>query len=560
MNLPPINYLRPGQRAPEISVAAALAPARGMEQVGAVIASMGEKGFQIANQVRESKEAGIRSDIFNQIDTEATNFKNGLLKRSDYDAWGNEFSEMANGWESLATEKGLSPAGKAIFQQQYSDWRTKQLNQIATTAALKSVQDGRLGAMNTIQRGAANLDSDAVERGVSELGRMGASPAEVEQARMDAEATMSRSRLTEDISSDPAKFKERLEDPDAIRREYPGVSTNDIERAKDQARAEQRQASYDIVDTFENGVADGTITSPEQIDSRPEFAKASPALKAKMKSQLLEVISDKEKARMDSPAYQAETVGSVSARLDNYVPSANDDVEYFELKHKIKTLHEGATKDRLTERLEGLRKGALDDWKTGADVYRAQLKQAFQDEAFGSGVSRQPLNEVIATGLLNDELKIAEQGFSEEQTKMILSGKADASDLKAMGVSEKRAEELAKGSGAANQIALLRELHPKRTLFAPEDADPYVRAAFDAIVSGKEGYVEYPNRAAKREAERKYGAVVSEFEKRVRLNPEKAADIFKEVTSPYEEEINRASLFGIPGENEATDQLLPPKE
>jgi hypothetical protein len=361
----------------------------------------------------------------------------------------------------------------------------------------------------------------------------------------------------QDARDNPEETLKRVSEPDFIK-DNPLATISGVEKIKEEATQQKRQQGYAMTDSFENGMASGLINRPEQVEQL--YPKASPALQEKMREALTRRVTEKQKAYMESPAYQSETIGNISGRLDKYVPSGSDDVEYFELRTALKTLNDGVMKDRLAERLEGMRRGAQDEWKSEADAYRSQLKDAYQSGGFGYSTVRQPLNEVISTGLLYDRAKIAEQGFSEEQVEMIATGKAKADQLEAMGVPPKQSSALADGTGAANQIALLRALHPKRPNFQPEDADPYVRSAFEAIVSGKEGFVEYPSRAANREAERKYGAVLTEFEKRVRFAPEKAAEIYREVTSPYEEAINRAALFSIPGENEATDQLLPPKE
>ena len=560
-----INFIDGGGAPVQASIAGATQRGRAAAAFGGAITDTAATAFSVIEKAREVKETGDRMSFMANVDKQAADFNISLIGRSDYTNWPDEFKSLTEEWNQQADELNMSPAGRAKLQQQLLEANTQRSIQLSTTAALRDFEEGKARASNSYNFAAETGDAEAMRRAEGELSSF-LSPAEMEKVKNDGNRIARNNALMRDAIQDPNKVQEFLESD-----EGKNLPPNDYFRLQNVVMDQKREQAYGATERFNNMRVEGKIRTPEQIDQY--FPNASPALREEMKIDLQRKYTQAQLAARKTPEYEAFVTGEVSSMLDDYQANMDDfDVSFYKMDTLVRTLPEGEAKARLNHRIDKVRQNQQEEWSESADEFRARFKDAFKSGAFGSNVTRQPIQQAIGDGLLSDRAKLIARGFSPEQAEIVAAGKADEGGLKAMGISEAQAKKLAEGTGLAGQIQLFRALDEKRQGFEDPSTDPMVRDAFDAVKTGNRGFIEWPSPAADQAVKQKYGTAIKEFEKFFRANPkasrEELEKKFYSTLSPEGAKQFRNALIAPPPQDsdalpaapdEASDSLLPPR-
>lgn len=261
MNLPPISYLMQGQvQAPTPSNNAAMAPARAQAALGEALGEVADLAADVGTRIRQTEEAGKRTEFFAGIEQEAAAFNNSLLTRSDYTEWGGEFQTLATEWRNRASEMGLSPEGRRVLDAQLLDFSGRRQIQLETTAALKRVEDGKVRVAASLQANAARGDLEGVERDLGELPNLGFSPAEREQIETETMRQFTVGELERQIEEDPTPFVKVLPE------QYPDLSNADRRRLESLAKNQVQEYREGEFSALEAMLLEGTLEE-NNIDS-----------------------------------------------------------------------------------------------------------------------------------------------------------------------------------------------------------------------------------------------------------------------------------------------------
>jgi hypothetical protein len=475
-----------------------MAQARATAKLGEAIASIGETGMAIVEKVRVTREAGIVSAFMSNLDEEAARFSMDLTKRPDPEGWVTDWQARQDEFKARAAELSLSPVARQRLSQELGEWSSDRGIRFETQAFTRMTMEGKARINNSLNYHAARGDVEGMNREKSRMREAGFEESEIEQVERETARIAAVAGLQRDVEADPAGMAKKLRDPDFVAK-TPGITIADANRLEEMARSTMRQQTFDMVDQLNNGLADGTITRPEQIDQR-FGGKASPALLERMKGDLATRTDAAEIAKRKTPEYLHEVTGQASAQLDSYNPEVEGfDEVYYSLDRAIRTLPEGVEKARLSARLESTRKGAIEEYTEAADETRAQLREAYKGGAFGEGTARKTAGEIMTAGLLQDRVKLQARGFTPEQ-----------------------AEEIATQKDSYKALLKFRELAKEAEGF--DYTEGFDKDAFDLLQAGKSGIIEFPDPAAISKANAAYGKAVSEFERWHKVNPNATPD------------------------------------
>lgn len=499
MAIPRTRYIDAGPAMPQMNAAAAMAPGRAVEQAGQVITQLSERGFQIAEKVRRVDEAGKTSAFFANIDEEAGKFSNSLMTRADTENWPSEWKTKLGEFRGQAKKLGLSPEAQATLERQMDDWGSQRSINFEKTAMLKAVTMGQAQVSTTLQYYGARGDMESYRR-EAERGRDAGllNPVEFQQVERDGERLQFQYELDEQIQQDPNSAEQFVQSDSFM--ENPGATLDIKNQALQQIRQQKRALVGGAVDEFNDGLATQSIRTADDIDSR--FSnRVPPSILEKFKEDLSKRYDAAEIAKRSTPEYQSETVGRVSAMLGDYSAELDDyDEQFVEMDSLVRSLPEGsAAKAELSRQISDVRSGQAKEFKSAADIARANLTQAYKGQFFGKTLKSQSTQSAIDAGLLKNQEKLKAAGFNEDQVKEIAEAKNDT---------ERRSK--------------FRLLYPQRAE-KKSTSDPYLNATFEAIQSGA-GEVSWEDPAEVVRAQKALGEASTKFENWLKANPAKADD------------------------------------
>jgi hypothetical protein len=536
--VPRMKFIDAGPMAPLGSAQPAIAQANAAARLGQAIAGIGDMGFQITEKVRRTTEAGKMSAFMANLDEEANRFSLDLTKRPDPEAWVDDWAARQEDFKRQASDLGLSREAQAALDIELNDWNSQRGIRFETQAFTRMTMEGKARISNSIQYHASRGDADGVRRESSRMREAGFEESEIEQVEREADRIAAVADVQRQVAADPVGMLPKLRDPDFVAN-TPGITLADADRLEQQARTIHRTQTYDLIEQANNAMADGSISSPEQIDQR--FAgKASPALLERMKADLMERRTAIETARRATPEYVNEVTGYVTAQLDSYNAEIDGfDEVFYSLDRAIRTLPEGIEKARLNDRLDRARKGQLEEWTEAADETRSQLKEAYKNGSFGEGMTRRPVTDFVRAGILRDVAKLEKTGIPIEKARRI-AAEEDPREQVAM-LKEARAE-------AAKEGGFL------------DTNEEFDREVFDALLKG-EGFIDYPDEGGLAKANAAYGKAVSDFEKWHKVYPKATKEQrelkFRQLLSP--EGLKKFQSAILPPADFIDGEVLPPK-
>jgi hypothetical protein len=414
MPLPPTRYIDAGPGVPLANPNAAMAEGEAMARVGKSVQQVADVGFKVGEQLRRIDDAGKLASLFTNIEKEASDFSLGLMARDDTDKWKQEYAEKASSWKQTGAEANLSPEGRAIFEQRFLNWDTDQSIRLATVQANKTMEIGRSRISNgmAFYEGQGNYDaSRALLTDARAVGLVNG--AEHEKGVMELSNREAEYHLREEIQADPNGFLARAEANTLL----PGETLDMHERGVKLAKAQVRDNLLGTQGRILNGIADGTLDTPEKIAAQGGDLGAADVAELQHK---LSLRGDAvEKQRLARPEVQAGLIGEISATLRTLAPDDTDG--QVALQRQIADLPTGEIKNKLSGEFGALIKGETVEAKSYADFVMGQLDAAYDAGRFGK--PGKPDNiataDLVKDGFLKDTGKIQRLGFSESQAEDI---------------------------------------------------------------------------------------------------------------------------------------------
>lgn len=474
---------------PEASPSVAAAPAAALGSVAQAIGSVGQTFEGIADRIQGAENARAESEA------RQTWLQGWGALQADLTRDPDPASHITRTRDFLQQQRGgldspdLAPVVRDRLRLQYDDFATRALNQTTANASQLAVTRARAAMENEIDASLRAGNLAGVERSVQTGIDNGVIlPEQGQKIRSDAESTIVRNNYLNQAAADPAGFVEQYgsEPP-------PGLNPVEHQQILGTARASLARVTAETSSQILDGIVTGNITTPEQIEALTPNLR--PAARESLKRHLADIKNANIKDLKASPGYQASAVAKVGEMLSAWtVDTDGYDEAYVEMSRIVRDLPPGPVRDELTRNLEISRSGQVKVLETHADYQRQQLEDLTKAGAFGTATVQKPVQQILADGLLRDTAKLQRRGFTEEQ-----------------------AQQIAAETDPAKQVSLFRELSKERAGF--DQNTPFERAALDAVLSGREGFVEVEDLAAKEKARRAAGLAKTKLEEWIRLNP-----------------------------------------
>lgn len=554
---------------------AAAAPWRATAQVGQQLAGVGDKTadtlvrLQRANNVMKANEVEIA------VNDSWANFRTEILKNHNPDQWPALWEKKLGELKKAYVPENLAPEQQALIGQRFAEFSSRtsaDLLRDSTVAGIGQAKQSMVnlstqrfnagdyeGAKNAYRQGVAEglIDGPTAEAQIMEIDQHGAARGAIELAKEDPSGTI-------------AKLDER--NPDGTFTHFGNLPPRARDAVRNEAEQTAMNGSFAAMDTFLNGVATGDISRPDQIDSRPEFAKQTPAFRKKLKDSLAQDLTQAQRDYMKTPQYVDETVGRINLMLANYVPDRGADEAWIDMKLLAASLPPGKEKEKIEVQINQKRQGILEEWDSIASPYRDMLLNYAKGGGFGYGSVRKSVQQVMDDGLFADPSNLSAVGYTPDQIKAITAySKSDeelknadekrptSAELVALGVPQATAALAATAGGQDAQKIIAKELWNKRRA-ADENLDQGLLQSFETVLSGNEGFVEWPDPEAQLEVERKTGAAIREFDGWLKITKEptdeKLRGVIEHILGPQGQDFFDGT-FGLPDPNEHT--LLGPK-
>lgn len=404
----------------EVSMSAAAAPARALAQVGNAIQGLGEQGLQMVEEhhkvdnLRMANEMELRAnELYSQFQVDTANDNDPKTLPARWTKTLQDFSSQNIG-------KNLTPAQKAVIGERFSQFASNTTINVAKNAFQENVRQSKLSSSNIIEQ---SLRMGMPERGMSEIDSMvGAriiTAAEGETLRMDYQQKTETNQVEAMAKLDPMGTQEQLDAKDASGgwTNFKNLDPNSRARMSKMTQGYAREAMSDAVDHANDSMADGSITTPEQLKAKVG-GLVPPRVLEHLQGELAKRWDAATIAERAQPAYQEKVVGEMSAMLSGFNPEDPEyDKKFVEMSSLVSTLPSGAVKETLNSQLKNARKGPADDKTYGEYVLR-------QMDERNSAVKRVEPDKIkvldlAKAGYLKDEPKSMRQGFSASQAKKI---------------------------------------------------------------------------------------------------------------------------------------------
>ena len=408
--LAPSRALNEGTR--EMSAFDGLAQAVG--DIGQGIFNTQVKLKRIENERRVNElKAGMRK-------TQA-DFQNSLLNDHNPETWNARHKQAMDGYLSSAGIDSLPPEAREAWDDWAGDFQGNQSLQITRDAAVKGIRRSEEQLQNNLSGYVENKNFAAAREEVE--GSSLLSPEEkvatLQKLEKQEKKTMERERidgLNAGIMANPFEMEERINAG-----EFDDIGDLPKQQAIARLRTAKNQVTGDAIDAVKDGMADGSITKPEQIDEM--FPGVPARYRESLKLDLAQRAARMEEAERATPEYQAQTVGSIAGLLEGLEGAEPDDFadRYSKASFLIDGLPDSPTKRRLDEELAEMKSGRKEAATDAASVMRAQLKEALprilpdlKAEPYAQEMS---IQKAVSDGILKDKRKLGKMFFGDEEVQ-----------------------------------------------------------------------------------------------------------------------------------------------
>ena len=355
--------------------------------------------------------------------------------------------------------------------------------------------DSRIGVASSAQRKAVERRDQAFKNGIAQLeesyvpGQSAAFRALRDDMLADQNFTP---EVIESIKKQTDNYMDERNTQAKIQEDSAGwLERNKEARTKDpmKFRAFEVMARRKILETTREGyefaqdlIAMDKLTDPNEVDAL--LPDLRPSVRETIKNQVRAKGDAKTQLAMRLPEFQKQTAGEVARMIDDYDPTGTDfDGGFVKILQKIDQLLPGPLKEEHKSRVEGMRdnyeKGLEREIKTVSDWGFAMVKAHFTSTGTSAGTGQKPVNgetlsALLSSKFLEDEERLSNFGFSDEQKKEISTA------------AQKEREALRGGLrySGKNSEDLVRSFWSESNS-ADEDFPEFDRAVFQAIRDGK---------------------------------------------------------------------------
>jgi hypothetical protein len=278
MALPPQQYVQVGPSAPSANSSSAVNAALAVGKIGEAISEVGDKLFRVAEAGRKATEGKQVSEFMLGLDRQAADFSNKLMSRNDPEKWSEDWDQKVSSFKESLDGIEMSPEGKSMMQERFSDWATRRSIAFGAQASARSVHDFKATAGNAMQYYVDRNEFEAAEDQFGVLAGSGVlSKPEIEEARRGLDRARAMKETDNLINEDPEFARDSIKKDDWIQR-TPGATAVDQKRALSAAEAKIEELRQGEIDFVETALDNGTI--------RPHDLDASQYLTAKDKAKI----------------------------------------------------------------------------------------------------------------------------------------------------------------------------------------------------------------------------------------------------------------------------------
>lgn len=469
----PIKYINAGPMQAQASAKAAMAPGQALENVGNAIAQTGEMGLNVLERVRKVRDTGTSAAFMAKAEEEADRFALSLAKRSDTDAWPQEWKNKADNLRKEAKDLPLSSEAMASLNADLVGWHGKKAIQFETQAVSKELTIGHARVTQSLGYHTARVDKASFDRDLNHAVEAGIyNPAETEAAKRNFQTQAAQydiNRMADENPESMANFPK-----EEILRHVKGATPEMVDRGVQRAKGIVRERALDLSDTAMDAVFSDQLKTPEMVDANPRFANMRPTMKQQVKDAVRQFQWDKTSDFMASPDEQARVVGNVSKLIEAWDPKSKDmaDETSVQIHSEIARLPKGsAIRDKLTRQAQAVR---ADTWAASTSHGDAAMKAidaAGKAGRFGKipdGPEPQSVKRLLDSGFLSNQANLVANGISPEAAATVVAA-GDAAETK-----DKK---------HAAQLTALRELAPYWHLRGTPTGSKFNQDAFEAMMN-----------------------------------------------------------------------------
>ena len=275
----PIKYINAGPMQAQASASAAMAPGQALENVGNAIAQTGAMGLNVLERVRKVRDTGTSAAFMAQAEEEADRFALSLAKRSDTDAWPQEWKHKADSLREKAKNLPLSSEGMASLDADLVGWHGKKAIQFETQAVSKELTIGHARITQNLAYNTARVDKASFDRDLNHAVEAGIyNPAETEAAQRNFQAQEARIDIERMVTGNPSGFVDMP--ATEFLKHVSGSTMEMIEPARRMAEKLDNRNKAELWDNILNKSIEGDIIPAAELKKLAEEGTISPEQRA----------------------------------------------------------------------------------------------------------------------------------------------------------------------------------------------------------------------------------------------------------------------------------------
>lgn len=443
------------------SIGTAMAPGIAVQRLGNSISQVGDDAGAYAMKLTEARDAGVESSAALSMQQAFNEHQEFRAQNPDESLWEEDIQTRVSAARETIMAQKMSPFMKAKLEGTLSSWTQKTVHSTRMDGITQARQRSRQAITNAKEAYKQAGDFASARKVVEEARGKVYLPEETDADLLDLEAEEKTYNQRQAYTADLAEIEQ---DPFTARSKYesatPPEGADPIEYAKkrDHWRSTLAREQNSIVDSIRDGIASGQITRPDQLDEYEDELGA--ATLATLKTGMSRITDETRKQEIAKPESQAAIIGSVSSAIESLDPK---DIESrVRIESQLDDIQPGPTKNHLSGELTKKLSGEPPSPGPMRRV-RSMLNDAYSRGYFGNVASTTPQTtaDAIDDGFVQDGAKLQSLGFSQDQISKIQNP-----ELK-----------------PAQQLDQFRQLWASRDTAKENAADPYTRAAAEAIVT-----------------------------------------------------------------------------
>jgi hypothetical protein len=427
IQLPGKSLIQAYQSGGEVSMDAAAAPYAAAKNLGKDLQGLGEQGMDLLvkhKRVANLKEANDMELAANEM---FADFQNQSATDQDPASRVTRYQKQLEAFKGQYLTDKLAPEQQALMGQRFAEFSSHSTISVAKGALMDNLREYKTSLNNVITQSVRLRTPETAKRALGEARDSGnISPAEHDEQVMSLDNKIELDDVERAAKASPLATMHDLDavDENGTPTHWPNLDPNQRIRVQSIAKQHYREAIGDVVNDVQNGMADGSITTLEQLHTRAG-SSVPPRVIAQFEEEMGKKFRADEMAKRDTPEYQNAVIGEVTDMLHNYSPEVVDyDERETEMQIKAGSLPAGPSRSNLLKRIADVKKNKLEEYNTAVEQARGGLTEAFRAEYMGKTKVSRSLQESIDRGLLTTDSKsMMALGLNKDQVNLIRAGK-----------------------------------------------------------------------------------------------------------------------------------------